>query len=394
MGQIAAGIPGVEGKFQHLHARQAGILQKLLDAWGGIAQVLGDEPQLGEPAGEHPHQAHARALDPMAVFGGGLAVGHGPIGLEAPEMVDADHVIQLGGTVYPADPPAEAVGLHPVPGVQGVAPELTVGAEVVRRHAGYLRGNALVVQLEALRLRPHVGGVHGHINGQVANDLDVQAVEEQELQIGKQLHVLPQQGAVPLQHLRGFPQADVRVLPLRPGAHAKMALAGHVQGVVRQPAAVLRLKGGHLCLVPDPAPVLGLLQHGEAALVDLSVVHVPGFGAPVLALHLIPGQQPVLYQHIQVDEIGIPSVGGKALIGGVAIAGGAQGQHLPAALPGGVEKIGKVIGGLAQSPDAVGRRQGKYRHQNAAATIHMSVNSLIRKMLCFFSPLRLRRPHP
>ena len=64
--------------------------------------------------------------------------------------------------------------------------------------------------------------------------------------------------AVPLQHLRGFPQADVRVLPLGPGAHAKMALAGHVQGVVRQPAAVLRLKGGHLCLVPLPAPVLGL----------------------------------------------------------------------------------------------------------------------------------------
>ena len=63
-------------------------------------------------------------------------------------------------------------------------------------------------------------------------------------------------------------------------------------------------------------------------------------------------------------------------------------------LPGGVEEIGKVIGGLAQSPDAVGRRQGKYRHQNAAATIHMSVNSLIRKMLCFFSPLRLRRPRP
>ena len=173
-----------------------------------------------------------------------------------------------------------------------------------------------------------------------------------------------------------------------------MALAGHVQGIVRQPAAVLRLKGGHLRLIPLPASVLGLLQHGEAALINPSVVHVPGIGSPVLALHLIPGQQPVLDQQLQVDEIGIPGVGGKALIGGVAIAGGAQRQHLPAVLPGGVEKIGKVIGGLAQSPDAVGRRQGKYRHQNAAATIHMSVNSLIRKMLCFFSPSRLRQPRP
>ena len=135
-------------------------------------------------------------------------------------------------------------------------------------------------------------------------------------------------------------------------------------------------------------------EHGEAALINPSVVHIPGIGSPVLALHLIPGQQPVLDQQLQVDEIRIARIGGKALVGGVAVAGGAQRQHLPAVLPGGVEKIGKVIGGLAQSPDAVGRRQGKYRHQNAAATIHMSVNSLIRKMLCFFSPSRLRRPRP
>ena len=121
------------------------------------------------------------------------------------------------------------------------------------------------------------------------------------------------------------------------------------------------------------------------------IIIVAGF---IMYKNLALFQQSVLYQHIQVDEIGIPGVGGKALIGGVAIAGGAQGQHLPAVLPGGVEKIGKVIGGLAQSPDAVRRRQGKYRHQNAAATIHMSVNSLIRKMLCFFSPSRLLRPRP
>ena len=47
-------------------------------------------------------------------------------------------------------------------------------------------------------------------------------------------------------------------------------------------------------------------------------------------------------------------------------------------LAGSVEEIGKVIGGLAQRADAVGRRQGRNGHQDAAASFHGHSNSLFK----------------
>ena len=177
-------------------------------------------------------------------------------------MVDADDVVQLAGAVDAADPPAEAVLPHAVPVVQRVAPQLSVGAEIVWRYAGHGLGDQRLVQLEELRLRPHVGGIHGHIDGQVADDADalrvdivpqpVPLLEEQILQVGEELHVLPQQGAV-LLHRPLLPQTDV-IGPLRPRLHAEMALAGHKQGVIRQPAAVCLLEGGHGLAVCAASP--------------------------------------------------------------------------------------------------------------------------------------------
>ena len=368
VGEVAAGVAGVEGEFQHLHARPAGVVQQLRHLRRGIAQILRDELQLGEPAVEPVDQIHAGTCDPVTVFGGGLAVGHRPVAGKAAEMVDADHVIELACAVDAAYPPAEAVLPHGVPVIQGVAPQLAVGGEVVRRDAGHRLGHQLLVQLEELRLRPHVGGIQRHIDGQVADDADALLVdivpqklplgEEQELQVGEELHIVGQQRSVFLQNGLAFAQADVLVLPLRPCLHAEVPLAGHVQGVVRQPAPVLLHKGGHLVRVPLPAPLVGLVQQGEAAFVDLAVVHVAGVAAPVAFGAFGSFQQPILDKHIRVDEIGVAGVGGKALIGGVAVAGGVQGQHLPVGLTGCLQKIDEVIGRLAQGADAVGGGQG------------------------------------
>ena len=122
MGQIAAGLAGIEGKFQHLHTGQAGIRQQLPHLRREKAQILSNELHLGEPVEQYLHQIHARALDPMTVFGGRIAVRNGPITLKTPEMVDAQHIIQLGGPVYPANPPAVAVRLHGLPAIEGIAP--------------------------------------------------------------------------------------------------------------------------------------------------------------------------------------------------------------------------------------------------------------------------------
>ena len=90
MGQIAAGVPGVKGKFQHLHARQPGIGQQLRNLRRGKAQVLGNELNIVEPTGQHPHQRYAGAFDPVAVPRSGLAAGHRPIALKATKMVDTN----------------------------------------------------------------------------------------------------------------------------------------------------------------------------------------------------------------------------------------------------------------------------------------------------------------
>ena len=122
MGQVIAGIPGVKGKFQHLHAGPAGIVQQLLHRGSGIAQILGNKLQLGEPAGQRADEGHAGAFAPLAGLGGFVAVGNRPIGVQSPEMVNTDHVIQLAGTVDTTDPPAVAVIAHSVPAIEGRAP--------------------------------------------------------------------------------------------------------------------------------------------------------------------------------------------------------------------------------------------------------------------------------
>ena len=90
MGQIAAGVPGVKGKFQHLHARQPGIGQQLRNLRRGKAQALGNELNIVEPTGQHPHRGYAGAFDPVAVLRSGLATGHRPIALKATKMVDTN----------------------------------------------------------------------------------------------------------------------------------------------------------------------------------------------------------------------------------------------------------------------------------------------------------------
>ena len=66
--------------------------------------------------------------------------------------------------------------------------------------------------------------------------------------------------------------------------------------------------------------------------------------------------------------IAVAGKGGVALVGAVAKAGGAQGQHLPAALMGGKEKVYPFAGRFAKAAHAVFGGQGAHRQQNAGLT--------------------------
>ena len=85
-------------------------------------------------------------------------------------MVKAHHIIALCSAANAVFPPLEAVRTHGIPIIERVAPELAVGAEIVRRDTG--DGARLPVGVEAKlrRLRPDVRAVGRDVHGQVADD--------------------------------------------------------------------------------------------------------------------------------------------------------------------------------------------------------------------------------
>ncbi len=59
-----------------------------------------------------------------------------------------------------------------VPAVERIAPALAGGREVVGRHAGDADRLQILVELEDLRVNPHVGRIHVDEDGHVAQDSD------------------------------------------------------------------------------------------------------------------------------------------------------------------------------------------------------------------------------
>ena len=116
-------------------------------------------------------QLDAGSLFPMAAAGSLVAVGNGIIFIEAAEVVDAGDVVKAEAIVHAADPPLIAGGAVLLPAVEGIAPQLAVFGEGVRRAACHGDGNVFSVQLEQLRMRPCVRAVHGDVNRDIADDL-------------------------------------------------------------------------------------------------------------------------------------------------------------------------------------------------------------------------------
>ena len=376
VGQVCvAGV--IKGELQHLHAGQAAVLQKLHHGGGHETQILGNEAHLGEPAHHRAQHVHAGALFPVAFLGALGGGGNGPVALKATEVVDADHVKELGSTADAADPPAPAVPAHGFPVVKGVAPELAVLGEVVGGNAGHHLGMAVPIQQEFLALAPDVGAVQRNVDGHVADDLDAQLV-----------HIVLQCGPLgkePVLHmglegdlvgkrlpcgLNGKPLVAAQGLvgPVEPGG-AKVQVQCPEEGILLHPEILLG-PGGHLPALGGAGAGKGLAQEVFPIPGQGAIVHSAAFGDfGVFQLFL---RQPAgLGESGQVNEQGIACEGRLAGIGGVACAHGANRQDLPPALACSVQEIGKITGFLAQRADAVASGERKNRQQNAGRTIHM-----------------------
>ena len=162
----------IEAELEDAHAEEVELVAERDDVVGDEAEVFDDAGEVGQFLFEGFEEFCAGGGDPFsvgAVFGVG---GDFPGGGEAAEVVDADDIAEAHGGAEAGDPPVVGVVLHGFPVVDGVAPVLAGGAEVVGRGAGVGAGAEVAVEFEEVGVGPDVGGIVGDEDGEVAEDLD------------------------------------------------------------------------------------------------------------------------------------------------------------------------------------------------------------------------------
>ena len=271
-----------------------------------------------------------RPLLPVTARSGLVPGGDGIIALEAPEMVDADDIVDGGGVLDTPFPPAEVLGLMAGPVVERVAPELAVGGKGVGRAPGHIGQMDGSIGLEQFRTCPEVAGVWADVDGDVSHQPDAVAVgvglEGIPLGVEEELHGLV------VVHLSGQPCLGGGESRRLPGAQVigpvgksgllLLGLDGHEEGIVLKPVALglaeglVGRSGGRQQtlrrLAKDDGPLLV-----ERAIID-ALCGLRG-GKLVLRQQTICCQQPV------INEVGVACKGREALVGAVPVACGADG---------------------------------------------------------------------
>ncbi len=150
---------------------------------------------------------------------------------------------------------------------------------------------------------------------------------------------------------------------LRPGTEghvAEEAFQGHEQGKVVQPpeVAVTEIPVG--IVFADVAAPIGFAQQFKPVFIQLVIVYFGTVYAKVQFIAFRSGQDTLLNQAVQADEIGVSRKGGKGLVGGIIgipVGGDAQRQDLPVALTGFLQPVHKTVGFFVKAADAVFGRQ-------------------------------------
>ena len=109
---------------------------------------------------------------------------------------------------------------------------------------------------------------------------------------------------------RGGAAEPEGILPVPPGGAAALGFQGGEEGVILQPEGVFPAEGGIVRRRGGEQPLRGLAQDSPALAVEEGVVHPAGILAPGEGLVVLRRQEAIRPQKVQVDEVGVPSVGG------------------------------------------------------------------------------------
>ena len=160
----AAGVSGIECKFQNLHIRIAAFLYHSADSVRHIAQILCDNRFFTETCLDHLKQLNTRTFFPSDRSPRFCPLQGWRNIHQASEMVDSDNVIQSKAPGDPCYPPVIAGISVMIPAIQRIAPQLSVRGKSIGRTACNCGGFSLLIQLEHLRMCPDICAVICHIN--------------------------------------------------------------------------------------------------------------------------------------------------------------------------------------------------------------------------------------
>ena len=249
VGQVgfpAAGIAGIEGKFQDLHVGISGVPHKPADGFRDISQVFRDDGQTGDLFFNRAKEIESRAVLPPAGPGVRAVRRDRIVLVKTAEVVDPDDVKEAAAPPHAADPPGKAGLPVMVPVIQGISPELADRGKAVRRNSCDRLTGAVLTQLEELRIGPDLRAVRRDIDGYISDDGDPLQVGvglersplhfKAVLQEGLKFDLIPE--PVPRRFKRcGLPHAQ-GLFPFQKSRAAVLFFQCHKKGIIRQPGCV------------------------------------------------------------------------------------------------------------------------------------------------------------
>ena len=91
-------------------------------------------------------------------------------------MIQPKEVIPFLIFPKPSYPPGVVLFLEGIPPKNGHSPALAIGIEIVGGHTGYVGHGPFVIELEQVRMGPHIHRIVVHVKGQIAKQLNTQPI--------------------------------------------------------------------------------------------------------------------------------------------------------------------------------------------------------------------------
>ncbi len=249
---------------------------------------------------------------------------------------------------------------HDVPAVDGVAPKLAGGAEIIGRDAGDVVARTVGVEVEERTVGPDVGAVVGDVDGDVAHDTNAVGV-------GVVAEVRPLFEELKLEEALegdGVVRGGEGGVPAGPRNVAVGFFEGHETGERFEPCGVAGaegVEGGGGREAMEGAFEDGAFEGDDAGEIDFGIGESGDIG------EVGGGEEAGFGEGVGADEEWVAGEGGEALVRRVAIAGGAEREHLPDGLAGGGEEIDEAVRGGTEVADAIRAGEGRDVKEDAGS---------------------------